>query len=194
MIVKGNTKEFSSDLVLKVMTKLFNSCCLNIVNEKVHNSTRAIEILIYVYRVSIFLVEEFPEIKEEINKKLENFIKNPEERIKDKTPSLGDLLVMQSLSDKKIEELLPSYISEQMDRQILWILLQLPELEKLIHSKEIDDVRIRICFQAGIISKQLLLFYYYFLKKIVYSECDTLSKFAEKLDKNYGCLTEIELK
>ena len=80
-----------------------------------------------------------------------------------------------------------------MDRQILWILLLLPELENLINSKEIDDVRIKVCFQAGIIHKQILLFYYYFLKKIVYSECDTLDKFAEKLDKNYGCLTETEI-
>ena len=102
MIVKGTTKEFSSDLILRVMTKLFGSCFLNIVIEKVHNSTRAIEILLYVYRVLIFLVEEYPEIKEEINKKIDNFIKNPEERIKDKTPSLNDLLVMLCLSDRKI--------------------------------------------------------------------------------------------
>ena len=108
MLAKGNTKEFSPNLVLKVMPKFFNYICLNIMSEKVHNSSRAIEILIYVYRVMLLLIEAFPEIKAEANKNIDEFIKNPEQRIKEKTPSLGDLLVMLSLSDKKIEELLPS--------------------------------------------------------------------------------------
>jgi len=193
MIAKGNAKEFKPDLILKVMPKFFNYICLNIISEKVHNSSRAIEILMYIYRILIMLSKKFPEFKNDANKNLEEFIKNPEQRIKDKTPSLGDLLVMLSISDHKIEELLPSYISEQMDRQIFWILQQLPEFESLINSKEVDDIRAKVCFKCGITGQQLLLFYYYFLKKIVYSECDSLDKFAEKLDKNYCCLTETEI-
>ena len=193
MIAKGNTKEFKENLILKVMPKFFNYIALNIMSEKVHNSSRAIEILIYVYRILIMLAQTYPEFKLEANKNLEEFIKNPEQRIKDKTPSLGDLLVMLSVSDHKIEELLPSYISEQMDRQIFWILQELPEFENLINSSEVDDIRAKICFKCGITGQQLLLFYYYFLKKMVYGECDTLDKFAEKLDKNYCCLTETEI-
>jgi formyltetrahydrofolate hydrolase len=193
MIAKGNTREFKADLILKVMPKFFNYICLNIISEKVHNSSRAIEILMYVYRILIMLAQTYPEFKAEANKKLEDFIKDPENRIKDKTPSLGDLLVMLSVSDHKIEELLPSYISEQMDRQIFWILQELPEFEKLIDSKEVDDIRAKICFKCGINGQQLLLFYYYFMNKMVYSECDTLDKFAEKLDQNYCCLTENEI-
>ena len=193
MIAKGNTKEFKADLILKVMPKFFNYIVLNIMSEKVHNSSRAIEILFYVYRILIMLVQTYPEFKAEANTKLEEFIKNPEQRIKEKTPSLGDLLVMLSVSDHKIEELLTPYISEQMDRQIFWILQELPQFEKLINSDEVDDIRAKICFKCGITGQQLLLFYYYFLKKMVYNECDTLEKFAEKLDKNYCCLTEEEI-
>ena len=43
MIAKGNTKEFKADLILKVMPKFFNYICLNIMSEKVHNSSRAIQ-------------------------------------------------------------------------------------------------------------------------------------------------------
>ena len=193
MLAKGNTKEFNANLVLKVMPKFFNYIVLNIMSEKVHNSSRAIEILIYVFRVMLLLIEACPEIKEEANKNLEEFIKNPEQRIKDKTPSLGDLLVMLSLSDKKIEELLPSYIEEQMDRQIFWILQEIPEFEKLINSSEVDDIRAKICFKCGLTGQQLLLFYYYFMNKIIYGECDSLKKFAEKVDQNYCCLTETEI-
>ena len=193
MLAKGNTKEFSPNLVLKVMPKFFNYICLNIMSEKVHNSSRAIEILIYVFRVMLLLEEAFPEIKTEANKNLEEFIKNPEQRIKDKTPSLGDLLVMLSLSDIKIEELLPSYIEEQMDRQIFWILQEIPEFEDLINEDKVDDIRAKVCFKCGITGQQLLLFYYYFINKMIHSDCDTLEKFAEKLDKNFSCLTETEI-
>ena len=193
IIAKGNTREFKSELILKVMPKFFNYICLNIMSEKVHNSSRAIEILIYIYRILIMLAKEFPEFKEEANKNIEEFIKNPEQRIKEKTPSLGDLLVMLSISDHKIEELLPAYISEQMDRQIFWILQELPEFEKLINKDQVDDIRAKVCFKCGITGQQLLLFYYYFMNKVVYSECDSLDKFAEKLDQNYSCLTETEI-
>jgi ubiquitin-protein ligase/Ran GTPase-activating protein (RanGAP) involved in mRNA processing and transport len=193
MIAKGNTREFKSDLILKVMPKFFNYICLNIMSEKVHNSSRAIEILIYIYRILIMLAKEFPEFKEAANKSIEEFIKNPEQRIKEKTPSLGDLLVMLSISDHKIEELLPAYISEQMDRQIFWILQEIPKFEELINKDEVDDIRAKVCFKCGITGQQLLLFYYYFMNKVVYSECDSLDKFAEKLDQNYSCLTETEI-
>ena len=193
MLAKGNTKEFNPNLILKVMPKFFNYIVLNIMSEKVHNSSRALEILMYVYRVMLLLEEKFPEVKAEANKNLEEFIKNPEQRIKDKTPSLGDLLVMLSISDKQIEELLPSYIEEQMDRQIFWILQEIPEFEKLIDSDSVDDIRAKICFKCGITGQQLLLFYYYFMKKVIYDECDSLTKFAEKLDTNYCCLTEREI-
>ena len=193
MIAKGNTKEFTPELFFKVMPKFFNNICLDIMSEKVHNSSRALEILIYVYRVMLLLIEAFPEIKTESNKKIDEFIKNPEKRIKENTPSLGDLLVMLTISDRKIEDLLPSYIEEQMDRQIFWILQEIPGFEKLIDKSEVDDQRAKICFKCGIIGQQILLFFYYFIKHIVYSECPSLKKFAEKLDKNFGCLTEIEI-
>ena len=72
---------------------------------------------------------------------------------------------MLSISDHKIEEILPSYISEQLDRSILWILKQLPQLEELINSSAIDDIRAKICFKSAISGQQLLLLYYYILKK-----------------------------
>jgi len=193
MISKGNTKEFNPDLVLKVMPVLFNSCCLNIVKESVHNSSRTLEVLLYIYRELIMLINEYPDIKKEINKKVDIFIKLPEERIKEKTPNLGNLLVMLCISDHTIEEFLPAYMSEQMDRQVFWTLELLPNLKELLDSKEIDDVKAKICFKAGIVSKQLLLFYYYFIKKIVFGECKTIDKFTEKLDKNNGTLSEKEI-
>jgi hypothetical protein len=126
------------------------------------------------------------------NENIDKFIKDEQNRIKDITPSLGDLLVMLSISDYKIEDLLPSYLSEHMDRQIFWILQEIEGFEKLINSSEIDDIRAKVCFKTGIVSEHLLLFYYFFLKKLIYKDCKDLDEFAKKLDSNYGNLTDEE--
>ena len=193
MIVKGNAKSFSEDLILKCMPKFFNYVCLNILSEKVHNSSRAIQILIYLYRILLLLSETYPNLKTLCNQNIEKFIKDEKNRIKEVTPSLGDLLVMLTISDYKIEDLLPAYIGEQMDRQIFWILQEIKEFEKLINSSEIDNVRAKVCYKTGIVSEHLLLFYYYFLKKLIYKDCKDLDEFAKKLDSNYGNLTDTEL-
>ena len=192
MVCKGNAKSFSEDLILKCMPKFFNFVCLNILSEKVHNSSRAIHILIYLYRILLLLSETYPNLKKMCNENIDKFIKDEQNRIKDITPSLGDLLVMLSISDYKIEDLLPSYLSEHMDRQIFWILQEIEGFEKLINSSEIDDIRAKVCFKTGIVSEHLLLFYYFFLKKLIYKDCKDLDEFAKKLDSNYGNLTDEE--
>jgi Ran GTPase-activating protein (RanGAP) involved in mRNA processing and transport len=80
-----------------------------------------------------------------------------------------------------------------MDRQIFWILQEIPEFQNLINSSEVDDIRAKVCFKCGITGQQLLLFYYYFMNKVIYANSENLEKFAEKLDKNFCCLTESEI-
>lgn len=194
MIAKGNTKEFSPDLILKVMPKFFNNIALNIMSEKVHNSSLAIRILLYIFRVLLVLLQNYPTFKKELNENIEKFIKDEKSRVKEFTPSLGDLLVMMALSSEhKIEDLLPGYISEQMDRQIFWILQEIPELEKLINTTEIDDIRAKVCFKCGLVGEQLLLFYYYFIKNIIFEKGKTHEDFANRLDQNYSNLTDDEI-
>ena len=190
MVVKGNTKEFKSDLVYKVMHQFFKSFCLEILNEKCKNIGQIIELMMSIYGITLLLVKKYPELLEIANKNVENFIKFPESRIKDKTPDLSELLLMLSLTNHKIEEILPIYISEQMDRQIFWILQELPKLEELINKSEIDDIRGRICFKCNIIGNQLLLFYYYFIKNM---RGDNIDKLIEKLENNFGTLPELEI-
>ena len=59
---------------------------------------------------------------------------------------------MLSVSDHKFEELFPSYFDEQMDRQIFWILREIPEeeFEKLIYSSKLDDIKAKVCFKCSI--------------------------------------------
>lgn len=81
-------------------------------------------------RLFHLLIELYPEVGKDIDSRIEQFIKDPAMRHKDKTPSLGDLLSYVSVSQKfKFDDILPAYLDEQLDRQVFWILKAIPELD-----------------------------------------------------------------
>ena len=192
MILKGNTKEFEPNLIIKIMPKLFDSIFLSMVKENVHVSSKVLEILIYIYRILIIFVKTFPEFRNQINSKIKNFIKFPENRNINITPSLSELLCMLSISEYSIDEILPFFISENYDRRIPSIIKKSLNIY-LYEFENIDSMEAKLCFKGGRFDYLVLLFYYYFIKKIVFNNNQTLDDFAAKLDQNYGCLTEIEL-
>jgi ubiquitin-protein ligase/Ran GTPase-activating protein (RanGAP) involved in mRNA processing and transport len=192
MIVTGTTKNFESSMVIKVIPKFFN-LITDIISEKVKTSSESLKILIYIYRASIQLIVEFPTIRDDINAILYKFLNDPASRVKEHTTSLGDLLALIPLSNHKIEEFIPAYVEEQMDRQIFWILSALPNFESLIESSTVDNIRASVCFKAGIVGNQILLFYYYLNKSILFKHDSTIENIAEKLDTCYGNLSNDEI-
>ena len=194
MIISGTTRNFNHDMIIKVVPKFFNSVITDVMSEKTVLSCKALKILIYIYRIILMLMKVYPQVCDEIEKNVFNFINDKNSRVKDQTPSLGDLLCYITLSKKfKLEDLLIPYIEEQLDRQIFWIIQLLPELETLITSSEIDDVKSKVCFKAGIVGNQILLFYSYFIKKILFKDVNSFEDICMRLDSNYGNISEREL-
>jgi ubiquitin-protein ligase/Ran GTPase-activating protein (RanGAP) involved in mRNA processing and transport len=193
MICTGSTKNFTPDMVLKVIPKFFNITA-DIMSEKVNASCKTLRILIYIYRAAIELIRQFPVIRDEIEAFIFKFLNDPASRHKDHTPSLGDLLAVVALAQNvKIEDLLPAYIDEQMDRQVFWIISALPEFENLINSSTVDDIRAKVCFKAGIVGNQILLFYYYLNKKIFFKPEKSIDDISKRLDSTFGNLSNDEI-
>jgi hypothetical protein len=117
-ICSGSTrKPFKANMILEVLPKLIITHVADLIQEFRHVSIMAVRRLVNFIRLFRLLLELHPEIEQEIDEKIEQFIKNPEKRHKDHTGSLGDLLAMVTVSSKfKIEEVLPAYLEEQMDR------------------------------------------------------------------------------
>lgn len=64
-------------------------------------------------RLFRLLIDLHPEVGEEIDAKIEQFINEPEKRHKDYISSLGDLLAYVSVSQKyKFSDILPAYLEE----------------------------------------------------------------------------------
>jgi len=124
-------------------------------------------------RLFHLLIELHPEIGEEIDARIEQFINEPEKRHKDITGSLGDLLAFVTVSKKyKFTDILPAYLEEQMDRQAFWILKEIPELDHTddkYKDKEIivEEARSEICFKTGIAGFHITLFFHNLNKMVV---------------------------
>lgn len=152
----------------------------------------AIRRLINFFRVFSMTIKLYPEVSEQINQRLESFIKDPKARHKDITPSLGDILVYAIVSDKyTLEEVLNLYLEEQLDRQIFWIVEKIPELDHTNYTHKnkniiVEENRSEVCFKTGLTGFHLTLIA--FELAALFSRYGKLSSFDADVDSNFGCL------
>ena len=65
------------------------------------------------FRLFKLLIDLYPEVGQEIDAKIDTFIKDPSSRTKDKMGSLGDLLTFATVSQKfKFADILKDYLEE----------------------------------------------------------------------------------
>jgi len=98
-------------------------------------------------------------------------------------------------------DFLKAYLEEQLDRQVLWILKKIPELdfeEKKKRRGQIkvdENLRSKVSFECGKTGFYITLFFVHLLKtlKNAVPEGKTVNDLANILDSNNGCLdTKIE--
>jgi hypothetical protein len=100
-ICSGSTrKPFKNGMILEVLPKIILTHVAEITQEFRHVSILAIKRLVNFVRLFGLLFELHHEVEHEINQKIETFINHKEKRVKDFTPSLGDLLAMVTVSSK----------------------------------------------------------------------------------------------
>jgi len=79
--------------------------------------------------------------------------------------NLGDIQVFATLSKKfKYSDIMAEYVDEQLDRQVLWLLKEIPELDfenkKFKKAGKVDEKeRMKVCFESVKTSYYLILFF-----------------------------------
>lgn len=187
MICTGSTKKFNEKQILEVMPKVIITLVVELMNETSHTSLKAIQTINYFYRLFRLLLKEYPNIEELMNEKIQVFIQDAAKRHKDHTPNLGDLLAMASVSDKyRLNDILGVYTQEQLERQIFWILKDLPQLEE--EKAEYDEHLSEVSFKSGMVGFHITLFFESWNRIIL--ELSTgkkdNAKLTEMLDQNFG--------
>lgn len=140
---------------------------------------------IYIHRLLILFLEKYPELKTTINEKIERFIEKPELRIKDETPNIGDLLVFLTVSEKyNWDDLKDSYLNEQLDRQVLWVLKEIPDLDK-VEDPELEESKIEASFRSTIVGYRITMLMKIFNTEIFEKGGKDFTKLAALVDSRY---------
>lgn len=115
--------------------------------------------MIQFHGLLLLFIQEYPQIVEDIDKTVQTFIEDPSSRTKTHTPQLGLYLVYAIFSSKySLADIIEPYFSESLDRQVMWILKKIPELEDATSTQLVDSSRIEVTFATTVISCMLVCF------------------------------------
>lgn len=192
MIMTNTTKRFSELQVLEVYPKILLTLTLLIVQRKRHPSIHILRLYSQFYGQWILFMEKYPALYDEIDRRITLFIKEESQRNKDQIPNLGVMALYLLVSKKyKFMDVAPHYLSEQLDRQVLWIIKNVPELVDEKKASELTEERAKLTFTCELVSYHMLCFWKMYITEIK-EQHKSPEQVLSNLEKNFGRFTEKE--
>ena len=189
----NKTDSFQVPMAGTVLFQAMFTVILRMVDEKTTPCVDFVRQIVYFHGLMLLFAREYPEIIETIDKEIERFITDKTSRTKDITANIGMILVYTLFSEKySFEDIIAAYFEEQLDRQVFWILIKIPELE---HSSSnnfsLDENRVEITFMSQVISYLLVVFFHDY-RKTVKDNFKTWNGMLESLENN-GCKLDTKM-
>lgn len=190
IIMTGNHKNFTPEMVLSVYPKLMSQMVLTVVTEKRALSTKFLQGYCYFHRILLHFQSEFPELNKMIDATVQGFLKDENQRHKDVIPALGDFISYAAVADVEWKDFVNIFLDEVFVRNVYWILAKYPELEHLEHEEFNDEDRMNFSFKVVLNSLRLVLFHKFFFNEIAHRGKKTKKEICEEYDANYGKVSE----
>jgi len=157
---------FNPQMVLDVFPQILKTYkTISIADKGEINSDEILTGYCSIHRLFLALVLEYPTLRHTINQRIARFIKNPSNRTKSECPDLGNFITLITVSDKYYwKDVSRFYLSENLDRSILWSCRKYPELHNLatLSKDGIEIDRIEKMWTTRRINSILALFNSYF--------------------------------
>jgi len=128
-----------------------------LLNNKV--SEKALQGYLLFHHMLLWYGKQFPYIRTSAEEAINEFIRDPTMRYKDKCPNLGEWLVLLSLSNVSWDEVSVIFLKECFIRNVRWALEKDPVLKTSLTVEE----RLQRTWSASITSMRLIMFQVYFL-------------------------------
>lgn len=98
LLATNRNDQFDESLILKVMPLLLLTHAMQVIEDKAYSSIKGLRMFVYFHRAFLFLLEEHPNVRNELETILKNFIEDENFRHKSKTNDLGVILALLSVS------------------------------------------------------------------------------------------------
>lgn len=154
-----------AEMVLTLLTKMMNTQVVLLCDKGIAASEAVLLGYCHLHRLLLAVMDTFPELKIVVRKRLADFAQKPETRVKERTPSLGELLAYLSVSDTYgWDQISMPYIKECFDRSVLWACTKDPSLATVVSG---DVSRLDKYLETQKVSLRLTLFHAVFLRMLV---------------------------
>ena len=200
-------KEYDFEVlqILNIFPCLMNKMIVNLLKGVLFESVAAIEAYCHFLRLFIVLLEEFPELQKEIERKVGEILKDPMKRNKKNLGDMGEFMILLafssfSLKNSKIWEVL---IIEYISRQFYWVIEKIEKnqeffikegpIMKLSYQNfftNMNESSRKEFYRASKVSNNLLLFNISASERFLVNN----KKFVERIERNYGVIEESEVK
>lgn len=187
MICAGNTRHFKENMILDLFPKILTTLSVLLMNEKRHASIRILKIFLHVHYLYLTFLAEYKPLTEEIDKQISEFNKDEAKRHKDVIPSLGAFQTNFLVKWERLDDSLKAIQQEQLDRQVFWLLKNIPELKD--QNEEISEERAMITFKSQQTSYQILLFWV-MMSRFFSTNFKTVENLLKVYETNLGRLTD----
>ena len=189
-IAAGSKDKFDEDMILKTMPKLLLTHSMQLLNDKAYSSILGLRMLNYFHRAFIFMLDHHPQVQNQLEKDVEQFIHDEGFRNKDNTPDLGVIPAMVCASRKfTFQNIVKVLIEEKLARHVFFVLKENPEFENI--NDEIFNAEFaKKVFKATEGGWRLVMFIAFYNNYIIdkNQEIRNLDLIVEEYDKRFSRL------
>lgn len=122
---------FNPNMIIKVLPALMNTFVVTFMNGSTYESINALSAYVQIYRLLLAFCAKYPEIRQYVDSKVNEMIKNPETITKKIIQSIGELFPLIALSSFQWNDMAIQILTEIFDRNVKWLTLKYPELGKI---------------------------------------------------------------
>jgi len=152
--------QFQPDMVIEVFSKMINTLVVLICDKGLAFSDRAAKAYCLLHRLALRCLEQWPDLKHHIDKRIDTFCRDQKHRSKEAEPNLGEFMACLLLSSRPWSKVAPHALEEMMDREVLWLCTECSALANLAgRAAPTDKERIDQSWKARLVGKRLYAFH-----------------------------------
>lgn len=151
---------FQPDMALEVFSRMINTLVVLICDKGISFSDRAAKAFCLLHRWALRCMEEWPELKIYVDKRIDDFCKGPQYRCKEQEPNLGELMGLMLISSRPWSRVASHMLEEMMDREVLWLCAEFCQLAHVVGKvAPSDEERVDLSWKAKLVGKRLYAFH-----------------------------------
>lgn len=194
------------EAVLDVLPRLMNTMVVLISDNGIARSSAAIDGYCQLHRLFIALCKAYPRLLVAVRRTVRQFMRDPRQRRKKHTPSLGNFLPLLSVCEGlDWSAIAPALVAESIDRSVIWVCKQHPELARVPKTPPRDATggagsggssladltdeersRLEKTLEATRVSRNIFVFHVAFLRVLANVSTTPLDRVAARYDMLLG--------